>query len=93
MIFDWDDQKSERTLRRRGFDFTFASRLFDDDVESFADDRADYGEARVIAFGLIDGLRYAVVYTMRGDVRWIISAFRVRERELRRWRERVTGAR
>lgn len=93
MEFDWDDAKSDRTLQERGFDFAFASRLFEGQVEEFIDERTDYGEARIIAFGTIDGLAYAVVYTMRDETRWIISAFRVRSKELERWKGRGTAVR
>ena len=89
MLFDWNDEKSDRNLRCRGFDFEFAGHVFDGETEEFIDDREDYGEVRVIAFGRIEGRLYAVVYTQRGDVRWIISAFRCKPKELRRWKKRA----
>ena len=91
MLFDWDEAKSDRNLRERGFDFEFAAHVFDGDTEEFADDRADYGETRIIVFGRIEGEMFAVVYTQRGDVRWIISAFRCRPREVERWKRRAAG--
>jgi uncharacterized DUF497 family protein len=51
------------------------------------DDRADYGERRVIAVGLADGLHLTVVCTDRGStremVRFIISARRSNRQERR----------
>lgn len=91
MLFDWDRDKSERNLRESGFDFEFAAHIVDDETEEFVDQRGDYGEERVIAFGRIEAETYAVVYTQRGAVRWIISAFRCRPRELERWKRRATG--
>ena len=88
MDFDWHDSKNEECLAERGFDFAYASRLFDGETVEFPDERENYGETRIIAFGHIDGLMYAVVYTDRADVRWIISAFRCRQRELKRWQRR-----
>ena len=89
MLFDWDEAKSERTLRERGFDFEFAAHVFDGEIEEFVDERQDYGEERIIAFGTVAGEMMAVVYTRRDDVRWIISAFRCRRRELERWKRRA----
>lgn len=91
MLFDWDEGKSESTLRERGFDFEFAAHVFAGDTEEFVDARQDYGEERVIAFGHVEGEMIAVVYTQRGDVRWIISAFRCRQREVERWKRRAAG--
>lgn len=93
MLFIWDEGKSERNLRERGFDFEFAAHMFDGETEEFADEREDYGEERIIAFGFIAGRRLAVVYTQREDVRWIISAFPCRERELKRCQRRAAADR
>jgi uncharacterized protein len=91
MLFDWDDAKSERNLRERGFDFEYVAHVFNGETEEFVDGREDYGEVRVIAFGVIEGKTYAVVYTQRGEVRWIISAFRCKAKELRRWKKRAAA--
>ena len=91
MLFDWDDGKSDRNLRERGFDFEYAAHVFDGPTEEFFDEREDYGEERMIAFGYIESRFYAVVYTQRDDVRWIISAFRCKARELRRWKKRAAA--
>lgn len=45
--------------------------------------RRDYGEQRMRPFVHGEGRPYVVVYTMRGDVRWIISFRRPRETERR----------
>lgn len=91
MLFDWDEGKSERNLRERGFDFEFAAHVFDGGTEEFVDGREAYGEDRIIAFGRVEGEMYAVVYTQRGNVQWIISAFRCRPRELERWKRRAAA--
>lgn len=93
MVFDWHDGKSEECLQERGFDFAFAARLFDDEMEEFL--RCSRGLRRRASHrvGQIDGLMFAVVYTQRDDVRWIISAFRCRERELERWKRRAEDSR
>ena len=87
MDFDFDPTKSDTNLAERGFDFAYASRVFEGRVVSFIDDRQDYGEVRVIAIGEIDGRLFTVVYTDREDVRRIISAHRSSRQESRKWQQ------
>ena len=86
MLFSWDARKSARNLRERGFDFEFATQIFDGSTLERADSRRDYGERRVIALGKAQGVTLAVVYTDRaesnGEVpRRIISARKSNRRE------------
>lgn len=79
MEFEWDPAKNEENLRRRGFDFAFASQVFRGTYVEYPDSRRDYGERRIIALGLAEGLPLSVVFTdrTRSDgsvVRRIISA-------------------
>ena len=73
-MFEWDDEKSLWNLENRGFDFSFASRIFAGDVVEQTDERRDYGELRLIAYGSVEGYVLTVVYTWRGERRRIISA-------------------
>jgi uncharacterized protein len=50
-MFDWDEAKSEANYRERGFDFEFASLIFEGSTLERVDDRKEYGEVRVIAVG------------------------------------------
>jgi uncharacterized DUF497 family protein len=54
-------------------------------VGEVEDARHDYGETRIKAFGVVDGLWFCCVYTMRGDVHHIVTVHRMREEEARRW--------
>ncbi|MDO8502067.1 MAG: BrnT family toxin [Gemmatimonadaceae bacterium] len=79
MEYDWDPAKNDENLQRRGFDFAFASQIFRGIYVQYPDDRADYGERRMIALGLAEGLPLSVVFTDRirtdgTQVRRIISA-------------------
>src|ERR1700680_2614638 len=51
--FEWDERKNERCKRERGFDFHFAIKIFETDVDQVEDKRADYGETRFIATGQV----------------------------------------
>jgi len=63
--FTWDPDKSDRNLAARGFDFEFASRMFDGVTLERQDDRREYGELRVVAVGKITDVSITLVYTDR----------------------------
>jgi uncharacterized protein len=86
-VFEWDEEKTAATLAARGFDFAFASRIFDGEVLRRPDLRRDYGEPRWVAIGEVAGETLAVVYTYRGDRVRIISARRANRRERRAYRD------
>jgi putative transcriptional regulator len=67
--FGWDNAKSERTRRERGFGFDFAARMFAGRTIEAVDRRREYGEQRTRAIGEIDGRIYVVIYTDRPGVR------------------------
>jgi uncharacterized DUF497 family protein len=84
--FEWDDPKSNANLTDRGFDFEFASLIFNGPTLEKEDRRKDYGERRVVATGIADGIHLTVVYTDRQGsdeeiLRRIISAHRSNRRE------------
>lgn len=84
--FSWDARKSTQNLRARGFDLEFATQIFDDPTLERVDDRRDYGEPRVVALGVAQGIMLTVVYTDRveagGEInRRIISARKSSRRE------------
>ncbi len=94
MRFSWDPKKSEANLTVRGFDFEFASLIFEGPTLERPDDRKDYGEARVLAIGLAQRLHLTVAYTDRHAPdreieRRIISARRSNRRERKAYSEAV----
>ena len=98
MTFEWDAAKSTRNLALRGFDFAFASLVFDATYVEFDDTRRDYGERRVIALGLADGIPLTVVFTdrvesERGVIRRLISARLSNRKERRRYAEAIEASR
>lgn len=91
MRFTWDPAKSEANLSERGFDFEFATLIFDGPTLERLDDRQDYGESRILAIGIADGIPLTVVYTDRAEgndvIRRIISARVSKRRERKAYRE------
>ncbi|MFO8172798.1 MAG: BrnT family toxin [Longimicrobiales bacterium] len=88
ILFTWDPEKSDANLRDRGFDFEFASLIFQGVTLEKEDRRRAYGEKRVVAVGLADEVHLTVVYTDRNGaqgelIRRVISARRSNKRERR----------
>lgn len=85
MEFDWDDHKDEVVRAVRGFGFADAIGIFLNRTVEWRDTR-DYGdEVRMIAVGAFEGDFYTVVYTDRGDVRRIITAWSSEKEERHLW--------
>ena len=96
MRFTWDVRKSDQNLRERGFDFEFATQIFDRPTLERDDTRRDYGERRVIALGRAQDVPLTVVYTDRAEaggevIRRIISARKSHRREREAY-EKAVGA-
>ncbi|HZA23488.1 MAG TPA: BrnT family toxin [Dehalococcoidia bacterium] len=91
MGFEWDEVKNQANIIKHGIDFIRAKEIFNSPVLETVDDRYDYGESRVIAIGVTNEIELAVVYTMHGDVRRIISARRARRDERRAYRQAYPG--
>ena len=89
MEIAWDEAKSEKNLRDRGFDFAFAALIFDRPTIERVDARKDYGEVRVQAIGEADGYVLFVTYTDRDGQRRIISARRATAKERMLWQQSV----
>ena len=76
--FGWDEERNSRNLVDRGFDFEFATLVFEGPTLEREDSRRDYGERRTVAVGIACRVALTVVYTDRAEagevVRRIISA-------------------
>ncbi len=84
MRFTWDPKKNRSNVRRHGIAFQDAARIFEGPTVERIDDRFDYGETRVYAIGLVNGIEITVIYTDRGvDERRLIAAWRAEPHERR----------
>ena len=90
MSFGWDPPKSERNVRERGLAFEVAMALFDRNTIECDDNRKDYSERRIIAYGEVTGRVLVCVYTWRGTadlpIRWIISLRKANPGEINAYR-------
>jgi len=86
--FEWDAGKAAANLAKHGVSFAQACRAFDDPFAiDFADDRGDYGESRLILFGMVENRLLVVAHTLRGDKVRIISAREAEPHERRKYHE------
>ena len=82
---EWDEEKSERNVRLRGFGFEIAYAFDWDSAVYQRDTRREYGEDRFRAFGEAGDLRLCIAFTYRNGERRIISVRRMHEKEAKRY--------
>ncbi len=92
MRYTWNSEKNRRNLAKHGITFADAVRIFDGVTVEREDDRFDYGEVRVYAIGIVNGLEITVIYTDRNEnERRIIAAWRAEPHERRYYWQYVNG--
>jgi len=74
LLFEWDEGKRIRNLEKHGVDFAVVEQIFAGPTMEGPDNRHDYGEQRIGAYGLAENEVLFVIYTWRGNIRRIISA-------------------
>ncbi len=85
MRVSYDPVKRSWTLANRGLDFEDASQVFGGLTAEVEDTRMDYGETRIICFGLLRGRLVVIGYTPRGAVRHVFSMRKANDREQARF--------
>ena len=81
MRITFDPAKRVRTLAERGLDFEDAELVFGGTTIEIDDTRRNYGERRVICYGLLAGRIVVVGYTPRGSARHVFSMRKANDRE------------
>jgi uncharacterized protein len=81
MRVTYDPEKREQTLRERGLDFEDAEVVFSGVTLEVEDTRRNYGEVRIICYGLLAGRMVVVGYTPRGADRHVFSMRKANARE------------
>jgi uncharacterized DUF497 family protein len=81
MRITFDKAKRQKTLSERGLDFADAIVVFAGVTLEVEDQRRDYGETRIICYGLLQDRMVVVGYTPRGAVRHVFSMRKANERE------------
>ena len=82
MNYVWDKRKGRGNVARHGIAFEDAIRIFEGPTLERVDDRFDYGEIRIYAIGVVDGLEITLIYTDVSETeRRVISAWRAERHE------------
>jgi uncharacterized protein len=81
MRVTYDPEKRDRTLEDRGLDFEDAAIVFAGVTLEVEDTRKDYGEVRIICYGLLAGRIVVIGYTPRGADRHVFSMRKANARE------------
>ena len=85
MRVTFDPAKSERNRTERGLGFEMVAAFDFDTALIWIDSRFDYGEARYVALGLIDGRVHATVFTETATGIRVISLRKANQREVKRY--------
>ena len=81
MRITFDPAKRVRTLAERGLDFEDAELVFAGTTIEIDDTRRNYGERRIICYGILAGRIVVVGYTPRGSARHVFSMRKANDRE------------
>jgi hypothetical protein len=79
----WDPAKRLRNLRVHGLDFRDAESIWDNPAVTREDIRQDYGELRLVTFGLLKSEVVVLVFSDRDGEPHIISLRRAEKHEAR----------
>ena len=84
MAITCDSAKRLKTLQERGLDLEDAQYVFEGRTFEVEDIRTDYGETRIVCYGILAGRMVVVGYVSRGADRHVFSMRKANEREQKR---------
>jgi len=88
-VFQCDAAKRASLYRARKFDLLDMAEVFADPRRlDFPDLRFDYGEERRVTIGLALGRICTVIYTRRGPITWLVTAWPSSRKERSRYGKR-----
>ncbi|MBD2653531.1 MULTISPECIES: BrnT family toxin [Synechocystis] len=91
MDYEWDEAKRLSNLRKHGIDFADVPAVFNSDIVTVEDNRADYGEQRFVTLGLLEGRVVAVVHVESKHCTRIISARKATKYEQKIYFEQLSN--
>ena len=89
MIFTWDERKRQANLAKHGLDFADAEKVFAGPMVLFEDNRAGYGEQRMIGVGLLGYVVVLIVHVENDETIRIISMRKAEGNETNLYYENV----
>jgi len=85
MEIEFDPAKDEANKAKHGVSLSAGVFVLESQIGEEVDDRQDYGEERINAFGLVEGRLFVCTYTRRSGVFRVISVRLASRQERRRW--------
>ena len=85
MEIEFDDAKDTANRAKHGVSLALGAIVLQRCIGEIMDDRHDYGEVRMNAFGLVQDRLFACTYTIRDGAYRIISVRRASRQEQRLW--------
>jgi uncharacterized DUF497 family protein len=82
-VASWDESKRRSNVQTHGIDFEGVEAIWDNFTITREDKREDYGEKRMVTFGLLNGEAVVLVHTDRGGDMHVISLRRAEKYEAR----------
>ena len=82
-MITWDEPKRKKNISDHGLDFVGCDVIWDNFTITREDVRHNYGEQRLVTFGLLDGEAVVLVHTERRKGPHIISLRKAEKHEAR----------
>ena len=79
----WDEPKRRRNIKAHGLDFEGSQAIWENFTVSREDLREDYGEKRMVTFGLLNGEVVVLVHIERHEDMHVISLRKAEKYEAR----------
>jgi uncharacterized DUF497 family protein len=86
-MLTWDETKRRVNLKNHGLDFAGCDSIWDHFTVTREDTRQNYGESRLVCFGLLVGIVVVMVYTERSQGPHVISLRKAEKHEARYYRQ------
>lgn len=85
MDIEYDSEKDVANRSKHGVPLALGAVILENCIGEVQDERVDYGEARINAFGLVEGRLFVCTYTMRNETYRLISVRKASRQEQRTW--------
>lgn len=85
MDIEYDPEKDAANLAKHGVSLALGAIVLENCIGDVMDDRRDYGEPRINAFGVVEGRLFVCTYTMRSETHRLISVRKASRQEQRTW--------
>lgn len=82
-VTSWDESKRRRNIAAHDLDFEGAEAIWDNFTVTREDRRKNYGEKRMVTFGLLNGEVVVLVHTDRDDEMHVVSLRKAEKYEAR----------